>query len=37
MPKKQREKGLTLPKTSNVVCDREWERFIAVQSGSGRV
>jgi len=26
-PRQQREKGLTLPKLSNTVCDRKWERF----------
>jgi len=26
-PRQQREKGLTLPKISNILCDREWEWF----------
>ena len=33
-PRHQREKGLTLPQTSNIVCDREWERFIRPKSYS---
>jgi hypothetical protein len=35
-PRQQREKGLTLPKTSSFVCDREWERFKTMEKSHFR-